>query len=54
MTQNKIIEKVNQYCPLLDKIDLLRVPGGAKVPAEGTTADGDTLSSVTLSAYEVT
>ena len=39
VTQNKIIEKVNQYCPLLDKIDLLRVPGGAKVPAEGTTAD---------------
>lgn len=67
VTQNKIIEKVNQYCPLLDKIDLLRVPGGVKVPAEGTTADaavhtegatitadGDTLSSVTLSAYEVT
>ena len=64
VTQNKIIEKVNQYCPLLDKIDLLRVPGGVKVPAEGTTADaavhtegatitadGDTLSSVTLSAY---
>lgn len=67
VTQNKIIEKVNQYCPLLDKIDLLRVPGGVKVPAEGTTADAavhtegatitadsDTFSSVSLSAYEVT
>lgn len=67
VTQNKIIEKVNQYCPLLNKIDILHVPGGVKVPAEGTTvdaqthtegatitADGDTLSSVTLSAYEVT
>lgn len=67
VTQNKIIEKVSQYCPLLDKIDLLRVPGGVKVPAEGTTADaavhtegatitadGDTFSSVSLSAYEVT
>ena len=67
VTQNKIIEKVNQYCPLLDKIDLLRVPGGVKVPAEGTTADAkkhteraeitadsDTFTSVSLSAYEVT
>lgn len=67
VTQNKIIEKVSQYCPLLDKIDLLRVPGGVKVPAEGTTADAavhtegatitadsDTFSSVSLSAYEVT
>lgn len=67
VTQNKIIEKVSQYCPLLDKIDLLRVPGGVKVPAEGTTADAqmhtegatitadnDTYTSVSLSAYEVT
>ena len=67
ITQNKIIEKVHQYCPLLEKIDLLKVPGGVKVPAEGTTADaqthsegatitadGDTFTSVTLSAYEVT
>lgn len=66
-TQNKIIEKAYQYCPLLDKIDLLKVPGGVKVPAEGTTADaqthsegatitadGDTFTSVSLSAYEVT
>lgn len=67
ITQNKIIEKVKQYCPLLDKIDLLRVPGGVKVPAEGTTtdakthaegttitADGDTLVDVVLAGYEVT
>ena len=64
---NKIISKVNQYCPLLDKIDLLHVPGGVTIPAEGTTADaalhsegatitadGDTLSSVTLGAFEIT
>lgn len=67
VTRNKIIEKVNQFCPLLDKIDLLRVPGGVKVPAEGTTADAkthaegtkitaddDRLDLVALSAYEVT
>lgn len=67
ITQNKIIEKVNQYCPLLSKIDLLRVPGGVKIPAEGTTADAqihaegakitadeDTLNYVELAAYEVT
>ena len=66
-TMNKIISKVNQYCPLLDKIDLLHVPGGVTIPAEGTTADaalhsegatitadGDTLSSVTLGAFEIT
>lgn len=67
ITQNKIVEKVKQYCPLLDKIDLLRVPGGVTVPAEGTTtdakthaegatitADADTVVSVVLSGYEVT
>lgn len=66
-TQNKIVEKVKQYCPLLEKIDLLYVPGGVKVPAEGTTtdaqthkegatisADADTLVEVALSGYEVT
>ncbi len=66
-TMNKIITKVKQYCPLLDKIDLLHVPGGVKIPAEGTTTDaalhtegapitpsGDTLTSITLSAYEIT
>lgn len=67
ITQNKIIEKVNQYCPLLSKIDLLRVPGGVKIPAEGSTtdakvhaegatiaSDNDKLVSVILSGYEVT
>lgn len=67
ITQNRIIEKVKQYCPLLDKIDLLRVPGGVTIPAEGTTtdakthaegaaitADADTIVNVVLSGYEVT
>lgn len=66
-TSNKIIEKVTQYCPMLEKIDLLRVPGAVKVPAEGTTtdaavhtegatitADSDTIASVSLSGYEIT
>lgn len=66
-TMNKIIERVNQYCPMLDKIDLMRVPGGVTIPAEGTTndaqthaegakitADEDSLESVTLLAYEIT
>lgn len=66
-TMNKIISKVSQYCPLLDKIDLLHVPGGVTIPAEGTTADaaihtegatitasGDTLTNVTLGSYEIT
>lgn len=66
-TRNKIVEKVSQFCPILDKIDLMRVPGGVKIPAEGTTidakthaqgatitADADTLTDVVLSAYEVT
>lgn len=66
-TRNKIVEKVSQFCPILDKIDLLRVPGGVTIPAEGTTteaaihaegekitADNDTLTNVVLSAYEVT
>ena len=67
ITANKIIEKVGQYCPMLDRIDLLRVPGGVSIPTEGTTVeaqnhtegatisgDNDTLGSVVLSAYEVT
>lgn len=67
VTVNKIIEKVHQYCPLLSKIDLLHVPGGVKIPAEGTTTDAaihaegaaitassDTIVSVVLGAYEIT
>ena len=66
-TVNKIIEKVKQYCPLLSKIDLLRVSEGVKVPAEGTTieaklhtegstisADADTIVQISLQAYEIT
>lgn len=67
VTSNKIVDKVHQYCPLLSKIELLRVPGGVTIPTEGTTADAkkhaegaaitadpDTLGKVTLSAYEIT
>lgn len=67
MTRNKIVEKVSQFCPMLDKIDLLRVPGGVTIPAEGTTidakihaegaaitADADTITNVVLSAFEIT
>lgn len=67
VTMNKIIEKVNQFCPLLEKIDLIRVPGGVTIPAEGTTADAaihnegetinaspDALAKVVLRSYEVT
>ena len=66
-TRNKIVEKVSQFCSILDKIDLLRVPGGVTIPAEGTTidakvhaegatitADDDNLFDVVLSAYEIT
>lgn len=66
-TANKIIEKVKQLCPLLEKIDLLSVKGNVTIPAEGTTidakkhaegtlivADEDTLNSVILGGYEIT
>ena len=64
---NEIIEKIEQRAPLLSEITLLRVPGGVKFAVEGTktdaalhtenasiTADTDTLTSVTLSTYEIT
>ena len=67
MTLDKIVEKVHQFAPLLDKIDLLNVKGNVTVPAEGTTteakihAQGATITSdddktinVTLGAYEIT
>lgn len=66
-TANKIIEKVKTYAPLLDKIDLMHVPGTIKIPAEGTTieaqihaqnaviaSDDEKLSDITLSGFEVT
>lgn len=66
-TLNKIIEKVHQYAPLLDEITLLNVKGYVTIPAEGTVADAakhaegatitaanDTITKITLGAYEVT
>ena len=66
-TANKIVEKVKQYCPILNKIELLSVKGSVTVPAEGTTADAqkhtqgaaitaddDTLLNVTVAGFEVT
>lgn len=66
-TVNKIIDKVKQYCPILEKIELLHIEGLVIIPAEGTTidakkhaegatiaADADTLVSVTLAGYEIT
>lgn len=66
-TTKKIIDKVVQYCPILDKIDLMKVKGGVTIPAEGTTidakkhaegaiivADPDTLKNVALTGYEIT
>ena len=66
-TVNKIIEKVKEYCPILNKIELLHIKGSVTLPAEGTTADAqkhaegaaitadaDTLVKVTLAGYEVT
>lgn len=66
-TANKIIEKVKTYAPLLDKIDLMHVPGTIKIPAEGTTieaqihaqnavitSDDEKLDDITLSGFEVT
>lgn len=66
-TANKIVEKVKEYCPILNKIELLSVKGSVTVPAEGTTADAqkhaqgapitaddDKLISVTVGGFEVT
>lgn len=64
---NKIIDKVTQYAPLLDKIDLFHVAGNLTIPTEGTTIeasihtqgaviteDADTMNEVALTGYEVT
>lgn len=66
-TVNKIVEKVKEYCPILNKIELLHVAGSVTLPAEGITADAqkhaegaaitadaDTLVKVTLAGYEIT
>ena len=64
---NTIITKVKQFAPLLDKINLLRVPGNvtfavekdikdakAHTENENITPDADTLTKITLSSYEIT
>lgn len=66
-TVNKIIDKVKEYCPIINKIELLHVKGSVTLPAEGTTADAqkhaegatitadaDTLVKVTLAGFEIT
>ena len=66
-TVNKIVDKVKEFCPILDKIELLNVKGSVSVPAEGTTADAqkheegaaitadaDKLTKVVLAGYEIT
>ena len=66
-TVNKIIDKVKEYCPIINKIELLHVKGSVTLPAEGTTADAqkhtqgaaitadaDTLVKVTLGGFEIT
>lgn len=66
-TVNKIIDKVKQFCPILNKIELLHIKGSVTLPAEGTTADAqkhaegasitadkDTLVKVVLAGYEIT
>lgn len=67
VTQNKIVEVIKQYAPLLAEINLLQVPGGVRVPVEDivneavTHAEGatitvsdDKLKYVDLFGYEVT
>ena len=66
-TVNKIIEKLKEHCPILDKIELLHIKGFVSVPAEGTTieakihaegaaitGDADTYDNVSLTGFEVT
>lgn len=67
VTLNKILEKVKQYAPVLNEIDLLNIRGYVTVPAEGTTieaqmhtegkeikGDDDTLHNISLGGYEIT
>lgn len=66
-TSEEIIKKLSQYAPMLDEITLLHVPGQVKFAVEGTktsatnhtenaniTGDNDTLTTVSLGAFEVT
>lgn len=67
ITQNIIMRKVEQYAPLLQEIELLRVEGNvtfaveadateANIHTEGATIneDGDVLIPVALGSYEIT
>lgn len=66
-TSQKIVDKIKEYCPILNKIELLYIASNVTVPAEGTTldaqthaqgaaitGDADTLINVTLGGFEVT
>ena len=66
-TQNRIVEIVKQYAPLLAEINLMQVPGGVKVPVEDVvneatkhaenatiTVSDDKLKCVDLFGYEIT
>lgn len=65
-TQNNVITRIAQVAPLLNEIELLRVPGNITFAVEGTKAAaalhtengnisdaGDTLVTVSLAGYEV-
>ena len=64
---NEIVSKMKTIAPMLNEIDLLSVEGNVKYAVEGTTAEAaihaenatitaaaDTLTSVTLTGYEIT
>lgn len=64
---DEILRKAQKHAPLLSEITLMHVPGGVTIAVEGTvndaaehtegstiTASADTLTSVTLSQYEIT
>mgnify|MGYP000844853596 CR=1 FL=1 len=66
-TQNRVIEIVKQYAPLLAEINLMQVPGGVRVPVEDVvseatkhaenatiTVSDDKLKYVDLFGYEIT
>lgn len=67
ITQNRIIEVVKQYAPLLAEIELMEVPGGVTIPVEDVVADAekhaegatitasdDKIKYISLFGYEVT
>jgi HK97 family phage major capsid protein len=67
VTQNRILQVIEQHAPLLAEIEVLRVPGGVKIPVEDVVADaakhaegatitasGDTITYVDLFGYEIT